>query len=323
MASKPADKLRPLPTREVVRTGGVQRAVLVAFGLCIALAWSYWPTLRDLFAFWQENSDYSSGQFVPLLVLYVVWSRRAALKQLPLRTCWAALGLLAAAQAVRFYGIYDFYGSLERYSLILTVIALVWLLLGTRFVLQFGWPLLFLFLTVPLPNRIHNSLSLPLQDFATRSAVFGLETIGHLVVREGNVLRMSENNVVAVAEACSGLRMLNAFVVVCVALAFVVRRPLWQKSIVVLSSIPVAVASNTIRLVATVLLFEYVGGEFAQKFFHDFAGITMMPLAIVIAVAELKLLGWLTGNPDASGSPSRNPDQRPRLKPKLVHAHEL
>lgn len=263
--------------------------------IAAAFVWSHWAIVRDLFAFWQDNQDYSSGQFVPLLALYVVWSNRTVLARLPLGMCWMGLALFVVGQCVRFYGIYDMYGSLQRYSLVLSAIGVAWFLLGTPFVLRFKWVLLLLFLAIPLPGRIHNAVSIPLQDFATRSAVFGLELIGQLVVCEGNVLRVSEQNTVAVAEACNGLRMLNAFIVVAVALAFLVQRPRWQKAWVVGSAIPIAVLSNTIRLVVTVLLFEYVGSKTAEQFFHDFAGVTMMPLAVAAIILELKLLNWIAG----------------------------
>ncbi|MBN1491103.1 MAG: exosortase/archaeosortase family protein [Phycisphaerae bacterium] len=263
--------------------------------VALVLAWSYWPTLADLWAFWSDNLDYASGQFVPLVVIYVIWSRRGELAKLSWSTCWFGLGLLVFAQLVRFYGIYDMYGSLERYSMVLSVLGILWFLFGTGFLWKFRWAMLFLFLTVPLPGRIHSAVSLPLQDFATRSAVVGLELLGFLVVREGNVLRVSEASVVAVAEACSGLRMLNAFALVCVTLSFVAHRPVWQKVGVVLSCIPIAVFSNTVRLVVTVLLFEHAHGELAQRLSHDWAGIAMMPFAVAVAIGELKLFGWLSG----------------------------
>ena len=294
--------------------------ILTGLALLGCFVWSYWPTIRDLFAFWQANEDYSSGQFVPLIALYLLWGKRTQLAELPVRTSGWGLGLLLVAQLIRFYGIYDLYGSLERYSLILTIIGTTWFILGTRCVLRLKWILLFLFLAIPLPNRVHSAVSLPLQDFATRSAVFGLELIGHLVVREGNVLRMSDQNTVAVAEACSGLRMLNAFAVVCVAMAFIVRRPLGQKALLVFSAVPIAVFSNTVRLVATVLLFEYAGSQTAERFFHDFAGITMMPFAIAALVLELKLLSWLRGNSSPSGDPDARKSPQPSKQAEMPHA---
>lgn len=256
--------------------------------------WSYWTTLVELVTFWQENPDYSSGQVVPLVAIYVLWKDRQALSKLQRRVYWPGLIVLLAAQAVRLYGLYDMYGSLERYSMLLTLGGSVLFLFGPSVAWRMKWVFAFLLLMVPFPGRIHNGISVPLQTFATTSAVYGLELLGYLVAREGNVLRLNAETVVAVAEACSGLRMLNAFIIVSAILAFVVRRPAWQKAIVILSSIPVAILANTLRLIVTVLLFDLVGDKAAERFFHDFAGLSMMPFAVVVVVVEFQLLRYLS-----------------------------
>jgi exosortase len=134
--------------------------------------------------------------------------------------------------------------------------------------------------------------------------VFGLELLGYLVAREGNVLRLSDQNTIAVAEACSGLRMLTAFVIVGAALAFVIRRPAWQKVIVVLSTVPVAILANTLRLMVTALVYEHVGSDVGERLFHDFAGLTMIPCAFVILLVELRLLRWLSTTGESELQPS-------------------
>jgi len=263
--------------------------------LLAAVVWSYWPTLKDLWTFWQLNPDYSVGQLVPLVAIYLVWADRKALRDLPVRVCWWGLAVVLVAQTVRFFGQFCMYGSLERYSLVVTGGGIVLLLLGYPITRRLIYVFAFCLLMVPLPNRVHDELSLPLQNFASVSGVFGLELLGYLVDRQGNVLSLGDKTSVSVAEACSGLRMLTAFVVVAATLAFVVRRSPWQKAVVVLSSVPVAVLANTLRLIITVLLYEWAGSEVADRFFHDFAGLSMMPFAIVVLMGELWVIGWITG----------------------------
>ncbi len=267
----------------------------VFLALLAGLVWSYWPTLSDLGAFWIANSDYSAGALVPLVAGWVIWSERKELAKLPVGTCWSGLALLVFAQGIRMYGLLYMYGSLERLSLVLTIVAACLLLVGRPITWRLRYVLLFLVLMFPLPNRVHDEVAMPLQTFASNSAVVGLEMMGYLISQEGNVLRLSDRTTVAVAEACSGLRMLTAFVVVAGALAFVVNRPTWQKATVVASSIPVAIFSNTIRLILTVILFEHVGSELGEKFFHDIAGYLMIPFAWAVLMGELWLLRWITG----------------------------
>jgi exosortase len=263
--------------------------------LASALIWSYWPALAGLYRTWDSNPDYSGGKVVPLVAAYLIWSDRKALAGIPVRTCWWGLGVLLFAQVLRMGAVLLSYGSIEQYSILLTVFGTVLLVLGVPATSRMKWVLAFLLLMFPLPRRVHGAIALPLQNWATSSAVFCLELLGVPVSREGNVLTLSNKTTIAVAEACSGLRMLTAFVVVGATLAFVVRRPVWQKAILVFSSIAVAILANTLRLVATALLYEHVGGDVARRFFHDFAGVTMMPVAVGASVGLLYLMHWVTG----------------------------
>lgn len=274
--------------------GGRRTTQVVIAGVLLAAgAWSYWPVLSDLWEFWQVNADYSVGQLVPLVAIWMVWSYRHELGRLPAQVCWWGLLVLLISQVIRLAGLYYWYGSLERYSIVLAVVGVVLLVWGRQVARRLAWVFLFLVLMVPLPGRVHRQVAVPLQSFATTSAVFCLDMTGYLVARQGNDLFLSDRTSVTVAEACNGLRMLTAFTVVAAALAFVVRGQPWQKAVIVLSSIPVAILANTLRLVATLLLHEWFGGEVAKRFFHDFAGWSMMPAALIILLAEFRLLRWI------------------------------
>ena len=258
-----------------------------------ALLWSYWPTACPLWHEWQTDSDYSVGQLVPLAALYLVWQERRALAKCGATPCWWGLGVILVAQAARAFGLMFLYESAERYSLVLTVVGLTLLIAGRQVFWRVRWILAFLFLMVPLPGKIHNLISGPLQSVATTSSVFVLELFGVTVTREGHVMVLNHDTPVAVAEACSGLRMLTAFVIVASILAYVVNRPRWQKTTLVLSSIPIAILCNVVRLVATSVLFMVASNETAERFFHDFAGWTMMPVAVLALVAELWIMSKL------------------------------
>ncbi len=108
--------------------------------------------------------------------------------------------------------------------------------------------------------------------------------------QEGNVVVLGGGTPLAVAEACSGLRMLMAFIIVAAFIAYMVRRPRWMKGVLLVSSIPVAVVCNMVRIFATALLMLYVSEEVAQKFFHDFAGYVMMPVAVMLLFGEIWLM---------------------------------
>ena len=276
------------------KRGGLVALAAAVLGLLAVTAWTYWPTMAELFKEWQRDEDYSAGQLVPLVALVFLWVERKKLKQCSLRPCWwGGIVLLLLAAAGRLYGLLFMFESAERYSLVLAVAALVLLVAGWQVFRQLGWILLFLFLMVPFPGRVHNMISGPLQRLATNGSVFLLEVFVPRVSQRGNVVMLDADTPMAVAEACSGLRMLTAFIVVAAFIAYMVKRPRWHKATVVLSSIPIAVICNIIRIFLTGILMLAVSVEFGQKFFHDFAGLVMMPAAVLLIFSELSLLAKL------------------------------
>lgn len=272
------------------------RALLVVVAVLSALLWSYWPTFTGLWADWQEDANYSVGQLVPVAALYVLWHQRARLRGIAICPNWWGALVVLVAQAARAFGLLLVYGSAERYSLVLTIAGLVLWLGGADLFRRLFWILAFLALMIPLPGQIHNAISGPLQTFATAGAVFLLELFGVPAARDGHVIVLRTSTPIAVAEACSGLRMLTAFVVVGSAMAFLVDRPTWHKVVLVASTVPVAIVCNLIRLVITAMLFLWFDSATAEKFFHDFAGWTMMPMAVGMLLAELWILKLIEGS---------------------------
>lgn len=257
----------------------------------ICLLASYWnPTLKDLWRMWMGSDEFSSGLLVPFLAVYIFLARRKEFFECRVQPAlfWG-LCAFGFAQALRFCGLSLMFSSAENLSLVITVCAIVLLLFGWRFIWRI-WPvLLFLFLMLPLPNRVQGWVTQPLQSWATTSAVGGLETIGYEVIQQGNTIILNDTSV-GVAEACSGLRMLTAFIVISALIVLLVERRWWQKMIVLASSIPVAFLCNTIRLIITAIAFTYLDTQQWEKAFHDFGGLAMMPLALGIIVAEFWLL---------------------------------
>ena len=262
----------------------------------IAFLWSYWPGLADLWKLWQRSDEYSSGLLVPFLAVYILWSRRKTITQCRIGPSIWGLFAFVAAQGIRLFGLFFYYSSAERLSIILSVAALVLLLFGWQLLRGVSTVLLFLCLMLPWPNRVQSAVTLPLQHWATSSAVFCLEMVGYEVVREGNVINIGDASV-AVAEACNGLRMVTAFFVIGGLVVLLIRRTWWEKLIVLLSSLPIALLCNTMRLAITAVFFTVLQGDYWETIFHDFGGYAMMPLALAAVIGELWLLTKLTTLP--------------------------
>lgn len=259
----------------------------------IAFLWCYKAGLADLWNIWHRSDEYSSGLLVPFLAVYILWTRREKIAQCRIKPTVLGLFAFLAAQGFRIFGMFFWYNSAERLSIILTLAALVLLLFGLQTLRKVSTILLFLCLMLPWPSRVQAAVTLPLQRWATSSAVFCLEMVGYEVISEGNVIDIGGAKV-AVAEACNGLRMITAFFVISGLVVLLVKREWWEKLVVLVSSIPIALLCNTIRLAITAIFFTILEGEHWEKIFHDFGGYAMMPLALAAIVAELWLLKKLT-----------------------------
>lgn len=268
-------------------------AFLASGLVLIAFIWSYRSGLVELWSLLLRSDEYSSGLFVPFLCVYILWSRRQDIAQCPIRPSIWGLFAFIIAQVVRLMGLFLMYNSAERLSIILSIAALVLLLFGWQLFRKVSTILLFLCLMLPWPNIIQYFIGLRLQSWATSSAIFCLEIIGYEVIREGNIIHIG-NVSVAVVEACNGLRMITAFFVITGLVVLLVKRAWWEKLIILVSSLPIALLCNTVRLAITAMFFTVLEGEYWEKIFHDFGGYAMMPLALAAVVGELWLLTKLT-----------------------------
>jgi exosortase len=267
-----------------------QRIVATAL-LGTALFWVFWPTLEAMARRWGTDPRYSHGYLVPLFACYLLWSRRGRASG-PARCRWWGLAILVAGLAARAGGTLINFEWLAGVAL-LPSLAGVALLAGGRPALVAAWPAVaFLFFMVPLPYQFETALAGPLQRFAALSSTYALQTLGFAAIAEGNTIRMGTIRL-GVVEACSGLSMMLIFFALSTAVAIVVRRPWYERAAFVVSAVPIAVAANVIRITVAGVLHKLVGGETAELVYHDLAGWLMMPLALLMLWAEMKLLGWV------------------------------
>jgi exosortase len=257
----------------------------------LVVLWAHWTALGEAADRW-DDPEYSHGYLVPGFALLLLWLRRETLNRSALRPEWWGLGLVAAAAGMRLYGAYYRFEWLDQIAL-LPALAGVAVVVGGLAALRWCWPaIVFLFFMIPLPHTVAKGLAEPLQRIATESSTFLLQTFGRPAVAESTLIRLNEVEL-NIIEACSGLRMLMIFFALSTAVAILIRKPLWERLLVCVSAIPIALAVNILRITATGILHEVAGKEVADAVFHDLAGWLMMPIALVFLGLELKLLKHL------------------------------
>jgi exosortase len=115
---------------------------------------------------------------------------------------------------------------------------------------------------------------------------------GFPIERSGNVLRLNGVDV-EIGEACNGMRMVFALLLVSFAFAMTTPLQLYVRVLVVLLSPVSAVMCNVVRLIPTVWVYGNASAR-AAEMFHDLSGWVMLLIAFVLLLSVIRLLKWLT-----------------------------
>jgi exosortase len=176
-----------------------------------------------------------------------------------------------------------------RSSLIVILSGSVLFLVGWRIFKILLPPLAYLLLMVPIPYIVYDTAAFPLKLFVTKVSVLTMKMLGIVVLQEGNIL-MFPNITLEVADACSGLRSIMSLLALGAAYAFVLHSKTRDRVILIASTLPIAVFTNCLRVIATGILAQYFGSAAAEGFFHEFAGLFVFAMAVVMFVALGTLL---------------------------------
>lgn len=265
-------------------------ALLLALLILSAAIFS--DSLINMYTTWTDNEEYSHGIILPLLSIYLIWRRRSQFDQFTLNPNWFGLvvvffGLLLNSIA-RMAAVF----SIQQYAFVFTIYGLVICFGGWRLLRAWIAPMLLLLFMVPPPNFFMNNLSAHLQLISSQLGVFFIRLAGVSVFLEGNVIDLGVYKL-QVAEACSGLRYLFPLMTMGFVMAYLFHAPLWKRLLVFVSSIPLTIVMNSLRIGAIGVLVEYWGIAMAEGFLHDFEGWVVFMFSCAVLLLEIKLLAGL------------------------------
>jgi exosortase len=269
-----------------------RREVYGTLAVIAAAVALYAPILYFMVVQWYDQEDYSHGFLIAPLAVFFAWERRNQLRKAALSPSWWGILPLALGSVTLLIGRLGAELMNMRASFVLTLIGLVLLLLGRQIFRILLFPLLFLFLMVPLPESLVNVIAFPLQLVAADLAVKALFLLDVPVLREGNIIHLA-NAKLFVAEACSGLRSLMALVTLGVVFAYFFRRSMAERIVIVLSAIPIAIIVNSFRVALTGILTIRFGESVAGGVIHETQGLFTFGLAFLLLLAEARVLARL------------------------------
>jgi len=262
-------------------------ALLLIFGAGLLLLLTARPVLSWWYWEWTKpESYYAHAPIIPFLVGLMLWHRRESLAAAKAAPCPAALLVLVPALALLVLSTKTEMEAVESASLLLSLTAGVWALLGTRFLRAAAFPLGFLWLMAPLPGPVLNDATLGVQMLSTRLADKLLHLMTFHTVLQGNVIHLEQFSLF-VDVPCSGFKLLLSLLTVSAAFAYLVDGPARKRFGLFLFSLPLAVAVNSVRIALIGVVGECLGASAAHTF-HDWSGALtlMLGVACLFAIAK-------------------------------------
>ena len=251
--------------------------------------------LIRLFDLWMSPKE-SHGLLIPLFSLYFVYQERHRLRKLVAKPSY--WGLLLIGLSIYGY-VFSFFKGFyyPRQIMMISVIGGVVLLLGGWRTVKIVWlPVVFLVFAMPLPARLYTEITMPMREMASTVAAVLLNALPAVNCEASGVIisgtRLGVDINLNVAEACSGMRLLLAFVALGVAMAWLEPRPIIHRLVLVCSTVPIAILCNMIRVLVTGLIYIYIGSEYAGGTLHTILGMVML----FVAFALYGGLAWIMMN---------------------------
>lgn len=256
--------------------------------LVIALTvWLWGPiVLRWLVDLWGDP-NYSFGLITFAFAVWLTWGRRQEWQRTSGSVSYTGLLFVAFALALLFVGTLGSELFLSRISLVFFLAGVTWYLRGWKPVRALALPLGLLVLAIPLPEVVFNQVAFPLQLIASQLATVGLDVLGVPVLHEGNIITLPRITL-GIAEACSGLRSAFSLVALSIIYGHFVEPKNTIRIVLAVTAIPIAILVNSLRVMGTGLLAQYLTLQAAKGFFHGFYGWLLFVVALVLLVAAHK-----------------------------------
>jgi exosortase D (VPLPA-CTERM-specific) len=277
--------------RTAAHRPGLDEALL-ALGIAAAFL-ACFGGLAELVLRWHRQEEYSHGYFIPLISLWLLWSRRQALVESRGQPSRWGIAVLLAAAALLLLGELTAIMVLIQFAFLLALVGLVLCYGGSSLLRITVLPIAVLLFSIPMPYLVESQLTWRLQLVSSNLGVAMLRVFDYSVYLEGNVIDLGSYKL-QVIEACSGLRYLYPLLSVGFLMAYMYPAALRWRVLLMLSTIPITVLTNSIRIAITGVLVERWGSGMANGFLHYFEGWIIFIACQVVLTLEIMAIERFT-----------------------------
>jgi exosortase B len=266
----------------------------------------YGPTVSRLSEqIWSQDGQ-GHGPVMLALVFWLMWQRKDAFISLPAVSLpFSGALLIVPACLLYALGASQGFPEFETASLIPLLVGVILLYKGWAGVRCLWFPILFLFVLIPLPGTIVQILTAPLKSGVSNVAESIMYHAGYPIGRAGVTLVVGQYKLL-VADACAGLNSIFALEAIGVFYMSIVGHKNNLRNILLATLIlPISFCSNVIRVVVLVLVTYYFGDAAGQGFVHGFAGILLFMVATALTILCDSAIGYFFKSRDAAVKSAR------------------
>jgi exosortase len=267
---------------------------LAGAGLCLI---ALFPSeLMGLQATWYSDPGWSHGFVVPLISLFLIRTKWETLKRLTPKGVWLGLAILLVGVVGQI--LYRVTGTthMSTLSILVVLMGLVLFVLGWDYLKILWLPIGYLVFAIPPPKAMYSALTIPMQQVAAEVGVWFLPLFGCEAHRMSTIIQVmrpgADPVTLEVEQACSGMRMLVAFLALAVALAYSTARPMWQKVFLAFAAVPIAIFCNALRVTMTGVMVAKVNPSWGEGNAHAYFGLLMLIPAMFMQLG----LAWVLEN---------------------------
>jgi len=280
-------KADTIDQNKIVPTSAIYAGAIAAISVIVAIV-AFGGPLLELIHRWQTQEEYSHGFLIPLIAAWLIWTRRNALVASIGQPSWAGPALVLLAGAMHIVGKLSSLFFLSQLGFIVVLIGIA-LGVGGRPLLKVLFiPIVFLVFAIPTPYFIDSMLSYRLQLISSQLGVLFIRAFQIPVFLEGNVIDLGVYKL-QVVDACSGLRYLYPLLSLGFLAAYLFQAPIWQRVVVFLSTIPITIVMNSLRIGIVGVLVDHFGPQDADGFLHMFEGWIIFIACAGVLVAEMSI----------------------------------
>jgi exosortase len=175
--------------------------------------------------------------------------------------------------------------ELEGIAMYGAVLAVAYCLVGGAVLRMLWFPILYLAFIFPPPDSLVAAATQPVKIWISQAAVGLLYALGFPIANSGVTIQIAQYELL-VAAACAGLNSMISLTAIGLFYVYIRHNANWRyAALLMLAIVPVAVVANFLRVIILILVTYHFGDAAAQGFVHNFAGITMFMISLLLIFA--------------------------------------